>query len=163
MKALKKFNAALGYISGVLVLLTALILMYDVFCRYVLNAPTLWAQQVASYLVLAATFFGTSYALQSGGHVHVEIIVDRLAPLPRKICLSLGYIMAMVFVGGVVKSCFSYCLLSMRNNWLSQGNVPVPAELLYGIMAIGSAILFITLLAALIQLWLKKEGKVEEA
>ena len=78
MKALKKLNAVLGYICGILVVITALILLYDVFCRYVLGEPTLWAQQIAAYMVLVATFFGTSYALQSGGHVHVEIIVDEL-------------------------------------------------------------------------------------
>lgn len=161
MKALKKFNAVLGYICGVLVVITAIILLYDVFCRYVLGEPTLWAQQVAAYLVLIATFFGTSYALQSGGHVHVEIIVDHLKPLPKKICMSIGYVLAMIFVGGLIKSCYGYAVMSLQNGWLSQGNVPIPAVILYGIMAIGSILLFITLLATLIELWLKK-GKEEE-
>lgn len=163
MKALKKLNTVLGYICGILIVITAIILLYDVFCRYVLSEPTLWAQQIAAYMVLIATFFGTSYALQSGGHVHVEIIVDHLKPLPKKICMSIGYILAMIFVGGVVSSCYSYAMMAWQNGWDAQGNVPIPAVVLYGIMVVGSALLFITLLATLIQVWIGKgkEGETE--
>ncbi len=156
---LKKINRILGILSGFLVLITAFIMLYDVISRYFLGAPTVWAQNICQYTILTAAFLGTSYALESGGHVNVEIVVERVGPLAAKILLTIGNIFALVFVGGLVKSCFSYTVIAYQMSWDASGNLPIPACLLYSIMVFGSSILFLTLIASIIDIWKKRKDK----
>ena len=156
---LKKLNIILGYISGFMIFLTGVVMLYDVFCRYILGAPSIWAQSIAQYLILTAIFFGTSYCLQSGGHVHVEIVVDRVNPIIRKILFTIGYIFAVIFVGALLKSSLEYAMMAYEFSWDAQGNLPFPSVILYGIMVFGCGMLIITLIAKLLEILREKEEK----
>ncbi|MDR3296190.1 MAG: TRAP transporter small permease [Clostridiales Family XIII bacterium] len=155
---LKTINKICGYIAGALVFISALIMLYDVFCRYVLNAPSLYAPYIAAFLILGSAFIGTAYALQNGGHVHVEILVDKLNPAARKICYTAGYAFSMVFVAFLTRACWQFAVKAAQSNWKAQGNLPIPSVILYGVMVFGAVLLFITLAAKAVALWTKKEG-----
>ncbi|MDR0852640.1 MAG: TRAP transporter small permease [Clostridiales Family XIII bacterium] len=156
---LKKFNKICGYIAGALVLIAALVIIYDVISRYAFNAPSLYAPYISAFLILGSAFIGTAYAMQSGGHVYVEIFVDKLKPLPRKICFTIGYVMSLVFVGALTRACWQFSLKAVDAGWRAQGNLPIPSVILYGIMTFGAAVLFITIIYKMIQMW---RGKEEE-
>lgn len=158
-----KFNRICGYIAGSFVLGAAAVMLYDVFCRYALNSPSLYAPYIAAFLVLGAAFVGTAYALQAGGHVHVEIIVDKLKPLPRKICYTIGYCFSIIFVFFLTRACWQFAVKAVAENWKAQGNLPLPSVILYGVMVFGSVALLITLLVKIYQTWEKPQNKEEKA
>ncbi|MGI6732377.1 MAG: TRAP transporter small permease [Anaerovoracaceae bacterium] len=160
MNVFKTFNKILGYISGTLIGISALVMLYDVITRYILKSPSLYASYAAAFLMLGAVFLGTSYALQAGGHVNVEVIVDKVKPLPRKILLTIGYLVSMVFVFFLSRACLSFTIRAFENSWRAQGNFPIPSVILYGTMFAGTALLFITLIVTIIDLWMKKKEGV---
>ena len=153
---LKKINKVCGYISGALILVSSGVVMYDVVCRYFFNSPSLYAPYITAFLMLGVVFIGTSWALQSGGHVYVEMIVDKLKPLPRRVCFTIGYGFSMVFVGALARACWSFAVTAFQEGWRAQGNLPLPSVILYGTMTFGAVLLFITLVAKLISLWRDK-------
>jgi C4-dicarboxylate transporter, DctQ subunit len=71
-------NFALGMVSGLGILAMGLILTYEVVCRYLFNAPTIWAQEISIYLYMWTMLAAASYTLQKGKHVHVDLLVERL-------------------------------------------------------------------------------------
>lgn len=150
---LKKLNSILGYIAGILIFATALIILYDVVVRYFFNSPSLYIPYMSAFMILGAIFIGTSWAMQAGGHVFVEIVTDKLKPLPRKICFTIGFGLAMFFVICLLYACFTFASTAAANNWAAQGNLPVPSVILYGIMSFGAAMLLITLVSKLIETW----------
>lgn len=159
MNIIKKFNRILGYIAGAMVFIAACVMIYDVFCRYVLSSPSLYAPYIAAFLVLGATFIGTAYALQAGGHVYVELLVDKLGGLPRKIMRTIGFAFSIVFVVFLCRACWQFAVDAFTNNWKAQGNLPIPSVILYGVMVFGAAMLVITLVIAIVDLWKgRKEG-----
>ena len=160
MNVYKTFNKILGYISGSMIAISALVMLYDVISRYVFKSPSLYASYAAAFLMLGAVFIGTSYALQAGGHVNVEVFVDKLKPLPRNILLTIGYLVSMVFVFFLSRACLAFTIRAFEGQWRAQGNFPIPSVLLYGVMFAGTALLFITLIITIISLWMteKKEG-----
>jgi TRAP-type C4-dicarboxylate transport system permease small subunit len=153
---LKKINKIFGYISGILILISALVIMYDVVCRYFFNAPSLYAPYISAFLMLGAVFVGTAYALQAGGHVFVELFIDRMNPLLRKICLTVGYLFSMIFIGALTRACWQYALTAVEKNWKAQGNLPIPSVILYGVMTFGAALLFVTLVMMIVDVWRNK-------
>ena len=79
----ERCNVALGTISGLGVLVMGLILTYEVVCRYFFNAPTIWAQETATYLYMWTMLAAASYTLQEGKHVAVDLLLERMPPRVR--------------------------------------------------------------------------------
>lgn len=62
-----------------LLIMTGLV-MVDVIMRRLFNAPIIFADEVAGYLLVLVTFLGLGYTLKEDGHIQVRIIVDQISP-----------------------------------------------------------------------------------
>jgi hypothetical protein len=51
-----------GFVSGLGLLVIAAIICWEIFSRYVLNAPTTWVTEIATYLLVAVAFLGLAAA-----------------------------------------------------------------------------------------------------
>jgi TRAP-type C4-dicarboxylate transport system permease small subunit len=60
------------------------VVVAQVFYRYVLNAPLVWAEEAARYLLVFTTFAGASVAMRRGAHIAVTLIVVALPPGVRR-------------------------------------------------------------------------------
>ncbi len=71
---------ALAVVAGaLLVLLTALILV-DVGTRSLRVLTLPWSLEATEYMLYAITFLGAPWVLREGGHISIELVVERLAP-----------------------------------------------------------------------------------
>jgi TRAP-type C4-dicarboxylate transport system permease small subunit len=156
---LKKINKICAYLAGMFVLIAAIVMLYDVVVRYTLNSPSLYAPFIAAFLVLGSIFIGVSYSFQTGGQVYIEIFVDKLPSLPRKICFTIGYCMSLFFVGALTKACWQYMIQAAENNWKAQGNLPIPSAILYGVMVIGTSLLMLSVALKMFEIWKKEETR----
>lgn len=80
--AIKRVSLTAADIAGVGVFFMMVAITLDVFLRYVFNAPTIWANEASSYLLLVVTFLGLAYALREKAHIRIDFIVVRL---PRQV------------------------------------------------------------------------------
>ena len=67
---------------------------YDVFMRYVFNAPTIWSFNLSYMLGATLIMIGFAYVLYHGGHVSVDLIYSRL---PVKARLTINIVMGIIF------------------------------------------------------------------
>jgi TRAP-type C4-dicarboxylate transport system permease small subunit len=67
-----------------LVALTAVVCL-GVFFRYVLNDSLVWYDEFASYLLVWLTFYGAVVAHYHQRHINFDLMVEKLAPLPRRV------------------------------------------------------------------------------
>ena len=74
-KVLDSATYAVGVVAGLLFLLPALMICYEVIMRGIFNAPTEWSIEVSVYCVLVAGFLGMPVAYMSGKHIKVDIII----------------------------------------------------------------------------------------
>ena len=77
-KFLNAITKAVGVIAGILLLLPALMVFYEVVMRGLFNAPTEWSIELSVYCVLVAGFLGMSVTYAAGKHIHVEM--DNTSP-----------------------------------------------------------------------------------
>jgi TRAP-type C4-dicarboxylate transport system permease small subunit len=91
--------AACAGISAIALGLMALWVTYDVVARYLLQAPTDWAGDLAEYALLWATFLGSPWLVRRNGHIMVELMVDRLSPSARDRVLRASWIIAALACG----------------------------------------------------------------
>jgi TRAP-type C4-dicarboxylate transport system permease small subunit len=61
------------------------IVCLGVFFRYVLNSSLTWYDEFASYMLVWLTFYGTVVADYQRRHIGFDVLVNKLAPLARKV------------------------------------------------------------------------------
>ncbi|RKL62015.1 TRAP transporter small permease [Thermoanaerobacteraceae bacterium SP2] len=67
--------------------------------RYFFNNPITWLEEFQLWCFVWLAFFGAGAAFRSGSHVAIEVVVDRLPSVPKKIVECIGYLVTMaVFV-----------------------------------------------------------------
>ena len=72
----------LGVIFAVGLLVAAGILVVEIFLRYVLNSPTIWAHETVIFLTATAFVYGGLYTVARNAHIRVVLIYDFL---PKRI------------------------------------------------------------------------------
>ena len=82
-KFLNAITKAVGVIAGILLLLPALMVFYEVVMRGLFNAPTEWSIELSVYCVLVAGFLGMSVTYAAGKHIHVDIVLSHLSARTR--------------------------------------------------------------------------------
>jgi tripartite ATP-independent transporter DctM subunit len=78
-----------------------LVVSYSVLCRYVLNAPIEWADDVARGLMVALSFFGAAAALAHSENVGIAFFVDHMPAAPRRICAAVSALLVLIAASAV--------------------------------------------------------------
>ncbi len=75
-----------------------LIAMYEVVMRYIFDSPTTWAWDINVQLFCAIVVLGGAHTLQQGGHVIMDIIVNKFqekAKLMVNLCVYVVFFVAL--------------------------------------------------------------------
>ncbi|MBU2468367.1 MAG: TRAP transporter small permease subunit [Proteobacteria bacterium] len=71
-------------VCGLTIIMTATI-CYEVVCRYFLNAPTDWSNELNQYLLCGMSMLGGGYCLLQDQHVRVDVMYMRFSARRRAI------------------------------------------------------------------------------
>lgn len=89
----------IGYFSGLILLVTGLLILIEVFTRYGLRHPFTISDEYSGYGMVAIAYMGLAYTFNKGGHIRITFVVQAL---PRKVSNWLRVItltIAFVWVG----------------------------------------------------------------
>jgi tripartite ATP-independent transporter DctM subunit len=78
-----------------------LVVSYSVLCRYVLNAPLEWADDVARGLMVAMSFFGAAAALAHRENVGIAFFADRMPPTTRRVFGAIAALLVLITAASV--------------------------------------------------------------
>ncbi|PHS19354.1 MAG: C4-dicarboxylate ABC transporter substrate-binding protein [Blastopirellula sp.] len=87
-----------SYVGALLLIPLILSMVVEVVARYVFDAPTLWAYEMAYFLTGSFFLLGIGYTLQIGGHVKVDLMTDLLPDRVNLVIYIVGYVFAGIFV-----------------------------------------------------------------
>lgn len=93
-----RLSAAMGKAFAWLILLMTFGVSYEVFVRYVLNAPTTWSLDVSFIMYGTLFMMGGAYTLSRGGHVRGDFLY-RLWPPRAQAAVDLVLYIIFFFPG----------------------------------------------------------------
>jgi len=70
-----RLNDGLTFVAGGLVAVSAVIIIFEVFMRYVVKSPTTWVNEISEMFLIYITFLGTTWVLRNDGHTKVDIVI----------------------------------------------------------------------------------------
>ena len=76
VRAIDGLSRFFGAIAAVLVIVLVVLMLYDVVLRYVFNAPTIWGNDINTWLMGASFVLSIAYAMSTDSHVRVDLLYD---------------------------------------------------------------------------------------
>jgi len=152
MRALGRLNFGAGVLgAGLTVAMTAIVL-YDVFRRYVLNDPTIWAFDIASFLLVYIIFLGLGLALQDGSHVSVDLFLELTRGRARRALRLVGLTLTVLY-GGILTWVISrYTIQAIELDWKAISLVPIPLKYVYVVGPLGALLFTLTAIVLTVRL-----------
>jgi TRAP-type mannitol/chloroaromatic compound transport system permease small subunit len=66
---------------------------YEVFSRYVMNAPTIWAFELGYMAMGTHALVGAAYALREKSHIRIDVVYNLFSPKTKAIVDTAGYLL----------------------------------------------------------------------
>jgi TRAP-type C4-dicarboxylate transport system permease small subunit len=99
-------NRIMVYISGFVLTFMTVMIVVDVFLRFVFNAPLKATVEMTELIEPYVVFLHFIYTMAKGGHVRVTLITDRFSKTGRFFSEILVYIIDVIFFA--LLCCYSW-------------------------------------------------------
>lgn len=106
VRAIESLNSVIGNLTAVGLLILIALVVWEVFLRYGLNAPTTWGNELITYLFAGYILLGGGYTLLHRDHVAMDVLYSQLST--RKKAILDVFTAAFVLI---------YCLVLLQQTW----------------------------------------------
>ena len=93
VRAIERIIGSTGLITAWLVFSLILATCFEVFSRYVLNAPTIWAFELGYMATGTHALLGAAFTLREKGHIRIDVLYSRFSPKLQAIIDTAGYLL----------------------------------------------------------------------
>ncbi|MCD6376238.1 MAG: TRAP transporter small permease [Caldisericaceae bacterium] len=105
------FNTLDNLLKWLLIFLMALMVVdvsWQVFSRFVLNAPSSYTEEIARFLLIWIGLLGASYAYKAKAHLGIDVLVKKFPPAAEKMAyvgmhIISGLFALIVMIGGGIR------------------------------------------------------------
>jgi len=105
-----------GVLSGWLVPLMMMLVVVDVFMRYVMRRPLMVSDEFSAYMLVALSFLGLAYTWRQGGHVRIEILVSRFSRRSYDRVRLAGLILTFLFLIELDRAAYKMIVYALKMN-----------------------------------------------
>lgn len=105
VKFINGINRFCIYIAAVLMAFLAFSVFYEIIARYIFDSPTVWTNELSSYMLQFIAFFTMGILLIEKKHIRVTFLIESLKGTKRKILelftvfLTIPYSIILVIYG----------------------------------------------------------------
>ena len=108
-----RYCKLLEWLMALLLALMVVLVFGNVLLRYAANSGITVSEELSRWLLVWMTFLGAVVAIKEHAHLGTDMLVSRLGPLGKKVCLVLGPLL-MLYATWLM---FSGSLAQARINW----------------------------------------------
>lgn len=144
-RGIDRFAIFLGRVTMILIASMTSVMLYEVFVRYAIEAPTLWANEltlwIGGFVFLLAGFYG----MQQRSHIRIFLLYDVVPRWLQRTFDTIWTLLFVVFVCGLVFGSYKQIFVTKLYNWEMFGTAfdpPIPAT-------VQPAVLIVMVLVAL--------------
>ena len=109
-KAMRGVTGVTGLVANLLLIAMLLAIATQVVARFALGAPTVWAEELARFLLVGITMIGAAALIERDEHIAIDILV---LALPDRAQAALGWLRDAITLG--------VCGLLVHYGWLLSG------------------------------------------
>ncbi len=156
-RTIERFNRAMYWLSALAILLSSLVLTYEVIMRYFLKIPTIWEVETAVYLGILATFMGAAYGLKDGAHINIDLLTRTLPPSIQRKLEKGTSVLALLFCIYVAYKGWGLFWEAYIKGWRSDSLWGPPLSIPYFFLPVGLTLLSLQLIVQIFDLGKSKD------
>ncbi len=118
------------------------LVIYDVFLRYVVGDPSVWANEVSAVLLILVVFATLPHVTIQREHLGNDMVYLMLGSRGKRVTAGAGYLCGAIFGGVLAFRSFTAMLDAHRYNEGTQ-NVDFPYWPFYGVMTVSAALVVV--------------------
>ncbi len=156
-RMIEGFNRAMYWVSAGAILLSSLILTYEVVMRYFLKIPTIWEVETAVYLGILATFLGAAYGLKDGAHINIDLVTRTLPVRVQRKIEAVTSFLSLLFCLYVAYKGWELFWEAYSKGWKSDSLWGPPLAIPYFFLPLGLTLLSLQFIIQIFGLGKPKE------
>jgi TRAP-type C4-dicarboxylate transport system permease small subunit len=98
----KRLGAIVESVAAVLLAVVVVIVLVQVFGRYILRVSLSWPEELARYVLVWLTLFGVAAAAATRSQIVVDTILELVSPRARRVLEGIGALAGLVAVALLV-------------------------------------------------------------
>lgn len=139
-----------GWLAWILILYCMTLGVYDVFMRYVLNAPSLWiGTTIQAAMVLMACTAGI-YAFKHDAFVKLDLLYAKMSHRKRAVCDIFTSVYTFLFLGVLIWEGIEAFQLSLMLNQSTPTAVPIPIYPIKAVIPVSAAFVLLLVIRQLV-------------
>lgn len=153
VKLIDNITEIAGKLSAWLFFGIGLIVTYEVFVRYVFNAPTIWVDELSAIIQIWATYMGVAFALKHKDMIIIDIAFRDPNTLIRKILETFSLLIIIIFSFVTIWYGFELWLDSTLKGHTTDTHLALPKWFTQASIWFGFSLLFLQGLAEIKKVW----------
>lgn len=152
IRFIERITGSVGILASLAIVPLVLATCYEVFARYVLDAPTIWAYEVGYILTGSHFLLGMAYTLRQGAHIRIDIFSGHFSPRTRAMIDLAAYAVILALTIWLSVTLYEYLVTGFQRGERSgQSAMNLPVWPFRTIFLIAFSLLALQLLAEVIK------------
>ena len=131
-RAIDRLAIFIGRVTMMLIVTMTCVMLYEVFLRYALERPTLWANEVTLWIGGFVFLLSGFYGMQQRSHIRIFILYDVVPRWMQRLFDTTWTLLFVVFAFFLVYGSFKQVFVTKFYNWEMFGTAfdpPIPATI----------------------------------
>ncbi len=160
LNVIDKMNKVVGILVGLMLAAMSVLILIQVFSRFLVDVPFPWTEEAARYLMVYTVFLGSSLALRNHKMIAIEIISEIVGKKLRKILKIVALLISIVFF--VLLILEGANILGIVQNQASAA-MGITMNIPYMAIPIGAFLMIVNAIAVIIELIINEDMDTSEA
>ncbi|MDG1456830.1 MAG: TRAP transporter small permease [Pseudoprimorskyibacter sp.] len=129
-RQIDRFAIFIGRVTMMLIISMTCIMLYEVFLRYAIEAPTLWANELTLWLGGFVFLCSGFYGMQQRSHIRIFLLYDAVPRWLQRVFDTTWTVIFVIFAIGMVFGSYKQVFIVKFYNWEMFGTAfdpPIPA------------------------------------
>lgn len=136
-------DRSIGWVETTLsvtsLLVIVILVLVQVFYRYVLSSGILWINELVTSLMILMVMAGSALAARHSEHTNMTMLADSL---PKSVARLMHGVALLVTLAFLVTLIVTSAIYALQARTLHSTMLEMPMLLLYGILPLGGALIF---------------------
>jgi TRAP-type C4-dicarboxylate transport system permease small subunit len=112
-KVIDQYCKLISYLLALIMVAMVVLVFGNVFMRYALNSGFTISEELSRWLFVWMTFLGAVVALRDNGHLGTDMLVGRLGPMGKRICMGLSLVLMLFCDWLIFKGSYDQMLVNI--------------------------------------------------
>ncbi|MGV6806086.1 MAG: TRAP transporter small permease subunit [Ruegeria sp.] len=122
----------IGRVAMMMIAIMTIVMLYEVFMRYILERPTEWANEMTLWFASFVFLMSGYYAMQQRSHIRIFLLYDAVPRSVQRVFDTISTLLIVLFAFFLVYGSFQQVFVNKLYKWELYGsafNPPIPATL----------------------------------